>query len=327
MGNDLHEQDEFARGFEAGESAQELPGESLNEDQPDESDDSMPEAGDGGEGDPQSGDEDSGDDAGSASDQILPEEDEAGEDPDSADTDDADPRGSGQDLLAEGRALLDRYFGGPDQAGPDQSGQSGKDRSVLVEIPAEDKAEVETILRVNPQYEDILLEDSEQGQRYRANLHEFGPEVVMGMLESALQLRQVNPRVEAVISRHEQDRRRDHFAAIGNDHPDYVQMVVDPGRAEELGRFNASVRSWAEDLPYREASAAFRIMESGSAAEVSELLTRYKKAVSGNAKDKVDVDAARKITAVPGKRKSVSGRQKPDMDDFDGGFEAAAAEA
>ncbi|WP_319780011.1 hypothetical protein [Maridesulfovibrio sp.] len=313
------EREDFENAFDAAESADELADESLNEDPQEDSDDSELEAEDGGKGDPQSEDEDLESDEGSASDQILPEEGESGEDPDSSDTEDEESHGSEDaDPLAEGRDILDRYFGKQEQ--PDQA---AGDSPALVDVPEDIKAETESILKLNPQYKDILLEDSEQGQRYRSNLLEYGPEAVVGMLESVHQLRQVNPRVEAVISRHEQEARRTHFAEIGKAHPDYAQLIADP---EKLGKFNAGFDGWIEGLPYKEAVEAKRVQKSGSASEVSDLLTRYKEATSGTKEDKVDKKAAKDILAVPGKRKAVSGKRGPDEDDFDGGFDAAAAE-
>ncbi|WP_319759560.1 hypothetical protein [Maridesulfovibrio sp.] len=305
------EQEDFESAFDAAESGDELADESLNEDPQEASDDSELEAEDGGEGDPLSEDDDPEADAGSASDQILPEEEESGEEPDSSDTED-------MDSLAEGRKILDQYFGKQEQ--PDQS---EVDSPALVDASEDIKAEADAILSLNPQYKSILLEDSEQGRRYRANLVEYGPEAVMGMLESAYQLRQVNPRVDAVISRHEQEARRAHFDEIGKAHPEYAQLVGDP---EKLGQFNAGFNSWVEGLPYKEAVEAKQIQASGSAAQVSDLLTRYKEVTSGAGKDKVDKKAARDVLAVPGKRKAVSGRRGPDQDDFDGGFDAAAAD-
>lgn len=313
------EQEDFESAFDAAESGDDFADESLNEDPQEDSEDSELEAEDGGEGDPQSEDEDLESDEGSASDQILPEEGESGEDPDSSDTEDEEPHESEDaDPLAEGRNILDQYFGKQEQ--PDQS---EGDSPALVDVPEDIKAETESILKLNPQYKDILLEDSEQGQRYRSNLLEYGPEAVVGMLESVHQLRQVNPRVDAVISQHEQEARRTHFAEIGKAHPDYAQLIGDP---EKLGKFNAGFDGWIEGLPYKEAVEAKRVQESGSASEVSDLLTRYKEATSGTKEDKVDKKAAKDILAVPGKRKAVSGKTGPDEDDFDGGFDAAAAE-
>lgn len=328
MADGLHteelEKDDFERGFDAAESGDDLIAESLNEDAAEESDDSALETG-GGEGDPLSGDEDADLGDVSASDQILPEDDESGEESDSSDTDGADLHGSedgSSDSFAEGRDILDQYFGPSSKS----INQPEAGASKQIEMPEDIKAEADAILRVNPDYRDILLEDSEQGQRYRTNLVEFGPEATVGMLESAHQLRLVNPRVDAVISKHEDAQRTAHFDAIGQDHPDYINLVNDPGKVEKLKEFNSSVTSWIEDQPYKDAQKAFRVMESGSAAQVSELLTQYKEATSGPKRDVVDREAARKITGVPGKRKAVSGRTKPDPNDFDGGFEAAAAE-
>ncbi|WP_419783581.1 hypothetical protein [Maridesulfovibrio sp.] len=310
------EMTDFERGFEAAESGDELTDDSLNEDELEVSDDSDLAAEDGGEGDPLSEDEDLEADAGSASDQILPEEEESGEDPDSSDTNDAELHGSEDvDPLAEGRDILDQYFG--------KQEQSEDDSPAVVEIPEDIKAETEAILRLNPQYREILLEDSEQGQRYRANLTEFGPEAVVGLLESAHLLRQVNPRVDAVISQHEQDQRKAHFAEIGKAHPDYVQLIGNP---EKLGEFNAGFNHWVETLPYNEALKAKQVQASGNAAQVSELLTRYKEATSGTREDKVAKEAAKNLIGPSGKRKAVSGNRGPDQDDFEGAFDAAAAE-
>lgn len=313
------EKDEFELGFEAGESGEKLPEEPSSDGIQEESDDFEPET-DGGAGDPLSGDEDADAGSESASDQNLPEEDESGEEPDSTDTDDADLRGSEDaDPLAEGRDLLEQYFG--DQGNQEQPNHASGAEPELVEAPSEIKAEAEAIIESNPQFKEILLEDSEQGKRFRSSLFQFGPEAVMGMLESAHQVRQVNARVEEVTSRHEQDQRKAHFAAIGNKHPDYVNMVNDPGKAEDLQQFNSALKGWAEGLPYREATEAFRVMGSGSAAEVSALLTKYKEATSGTGKDKVDRKAARKIIAVPGKRKAVKRSMESHPDDFDSAFE------
>ncbi|WP_031484426.1 hypothetical protein [Maridesulfovibrio frigidus] len=296
------ESEEFEQGFTEAESASE----SLN-------DDSENDLDDGHDGDAQS--EEMDDDDTSASDQSLSEEDESGSVQDSADTGDETSEG---DSLAEGRDVLDRYFN-------DQTGTAGgEDPQTLALVdPDEDIADdVKDILRVNPDYEKILLEDSDQGKRIRANLHEFGAEAAVPMLESIWQSQEVSARIDAVTRSHEQDERKNHFAKVGKAHPDYMELVADPAKKEELGKFTSNVTSWIETLPYKEAQLAFKVTKSGSASEVSELLTKYKKATSGKV-DKVDRNKAAAVIAVPGKRKG-SPPSKPDSNDFGAGFDDAA---
>lgn len=321
---DLHttddkEKSDFERGFEAGESGDDLVAESLNEDEQEESDDSEPET-DGGKGDPLSEDEDAEDDSESASDQSLPEEDESGENSDLSGTEEDEPRGSEYpDSFAEARNLLEQYFGKKDQ--PDQSEAA----SELVVIPEDIKSEAEAILKVNPQYEQILLEDSEDGQRFRVNLYEFGPEAAIGQLESAYWSRQTNSRVDSVVSSSRKEQVKAHISAISKGHPEYVELMLDPSKAEELQTFSSRLKGWAEELPYKEANEAFRVMESGNAVEVSDLLTRYKTATADTGNDPVDVDAARDVIAVPSKRKPA--RVSNSMGKtFESGFDAAVAD-
>ncbi|MBI9110324.1 hypothetical protein [Maridesulfovibrio ferrireducens] len=311
--DDIGEQDDFEKGFAEAESASE----SLNEDP---AEDEAEDLDDGVNGDPQS--EEMDEDDASASDQSLSEEDESGTVLDSTDTGSEIPKG---DYLVEGRDILDRYFN--DQTGNIDGRAPQAPASQVSELvdPDEDIAEdVKDILRVNPDFKAILLEDSDQGKRIRANLMEFGAEAAVPMLESIHQSRDVSARLDAVTRSHEQDERKVHFERVGKAHPDYMELVADPSKKEELGQFNNKVTNWAETLPYKEAKVVFNVMEKGSASEVSELLTKYKKATSGKV-DTVDRKKAAAVIAVPGKRKGVP-PAKPDSDDFDAGFDEAARE-
>ncbi len=313
---EVSEQDDFEKGFEQAENAEaESESKSLNDDP---AEDEAGDLDDGPDGAAQS--EEMDEDDSSASDQSLAEEDESGIVQDSADTDET----SEGDSLAEGRDILDRYFNERVENNDGGDPQEQTSQVAALVTPDEDIADdVADILRVNPDYKEILLEDSDLGKRLRNNLLEFGAETAVPMLESIHQSREISARVDAVTLKHEQDERAAHFDAVGKVHPDYMELVSDPAKKEELGKFNAGIKNWAETLPYKEATKAFKVMESGNASEVSELLTNYKKANSG--KDKVDRKKAANLIAVPGKRKG-GPPAKPDSNDFDAGFDAAAQE-
>ena len=311
------EQDEFEKGFADAENAEaESESKSLNDDP---AEDDAGDLDDGPDGAAQS--EEMDEDGSSASDQSSAEEDESGIVQDSADTDET----SEGDSLAEGRDILDRYFNERVENNDGGDPQAQTSQVAALVTPDEDIADdVADILRVNPDYKEILLEDSDLGKRIRSNLFEFGTEAAVPMLESIHQSREISARVDAVTRQHEQDERAVHFDAVGKVHPDYMKLVADPSKQEELGKFNAGIKNWAETLPYKEATKAFKVMEAGNASEVSELLTKYKQATSGKV-DKVDRKKAANLIAVPGKRKG-GPPAKPDSNDFDAGFDAAAQE-
>ncbi|WP_027179455.1 hypothetical protein [Maridesulfovibrio bastinii] len=305
----------FERGFEAGDSGNDAEMESMNEADAEDSEDSGAEAG-GDEADQHLEDENSENDSESDFEENNHEDD-------SDSGDDADlPQGEAAEAPAGekdgSRDFIEQYFGSDPQSSKLESAFE------LVEIPEEIKAEAKEILKVNPQYENLLLENSEDGQRFRANLYEFGPEAAIGQLESAYRSRQTDSRVDSVVSSGRRERLKAHYSEIRKEHPDYIDLLFDPERTDELKSFSTKLTGWAEELPFREASEAFRIIKSGTSAEVSGLLTRYKEATSRTKENPVNRVSARDVIAVPGKRKPA--RDISTGKTFESGFDAAVAD-
>lgn len=128
------------------------------------------------------------------------------------------------------------------------------------------------------------------------------------------------PVIEKELSDEKANKETVHYQTILDAHKDTPELVKE-----------GKLKTYVESLPYTEAIRCQKIMESGSAKEVIELIDAYKKSLEGgdNGKEKppskVKSEQVIEATAVKGGSFNVP-KGKPDANDFNGAFEEAVSQ-
>lgn len=195
-----------------------------------------------------------------------------------------------------------------------------------VEVPDDLKTELEELTKRDPQLAAIVLEDSKDGEKLRKGLEEYGIDYAEERADTIRMRREVHQKVssvEAITQTAARDAKVSAFyQAVSVKHPDWVSITTDPARRQEYDAYMANVRSWAESLPYADGADAFRIMEKGTPAEVTDLLDRFKAAKHGGGTDRKG-PSAEDALAVPSRSGPPPSRKIASKDDFDAAFDEA----
>ncbi len=199
-------------------------------------------------------------------------------------------------------------------------------QAAKVEVPDDMKTELEELTKRDPQLAAIVLEDSKDGEKLRKGLEEYGVDYAEERADTIRLRREVHQKVssvEAITQTAARDAQVNAFySAVSVKHPDWVSVTTDPARRSEYDAYMANVRSWAESLPYADGANAFRIMEKGTPAEVTDLLDRYKAAKQGGGTSRKGPSADDAL-AVPSRSGPPPSRKIAPKDDFDAAFDEA----
>jgi hypothetical protein len=247
------------------------------------------------------------------------------------------------DQLRQRLAQLEQSFQHPSQAAPQQQPQPQPQASQQAQIPEEIQEEVQAFQTRYPQFANMVTDGGEIGKSLRTLLESYGPEVAALKAENLhvqTEMQQNLNQVQQTVqqSRMEQQAEQKRTLVLGNN-PE-LAAIADIGRdgrlypiqgkEQDLQSYLQGVDQWVRSLPYGEAENWMRIQQSGSPAEVNQLLGAYRNSKSSQpprpGQDSSRQAKAAAAGAVPTRRGPQLPASEPDPDDFSGAFAAALAE-
>lgn len=195
----------------------------------------------------------------------------------------------------------------------------------VVEIPAEIREEWERLREISPEAASLAQEDSQEGERIRTRLEEFGAPIALDRAEVVLEQRNRDRKEQRDSAAREQQRIEAHnrmfLEILERDHPEHIALMRDPSRRVEAQARVQDIMNWIETLPYSEGVKLMPIAREGrDPKEVSSLLTRYEQERSGGKRrQRPDPTAA---FAIPGRGGNIAPAGVGDKDDFDAALDA-----
>lgn len=222
------------------------------------------------------------------------------------------------------------------QQQPGPGTQPARDQQAKADIPEDLREDVESFKAKFPSYAAMIEDSGDVGGHLRSLLADYGPEVAAIQartfdLENRLtgSLQQVQQQATTSMAVAHQER----ILADNADLAEVASVGTDgslrpaPGREQQFQEYFVGLENWIASRPYAEATRWMRIKESGTSAQVSELLKQYRESKQQPAQQPSDhqSSAARQARAraagtVPTRTVSVPKNSQPGPDDFDTTF-------
>ena len=190
--------------------------------------------------------------------------------------------------------------------------------------PKEEEPEpTEDLDGIAEEYRPMFKEKGADGDRMRKMLEDFGPEYAQNYAETVKIKRDMAESKEQIQRQIEDDRLQKHRDALAKAAPEFADAIQ--GRDEQgWNDLINGVRAWIDTLPYAEGAKMTRIADSGTTAEVADMLGKYSQFRKGS-KDATR-NLAKSNIAVPRTGSSLPTSTRADANDFDAAWEEAAKE-